>query len=114
ARCFAAWAASRTRRKCSGACCAMPSGCPRTTATRSAPGWTWRATTCRRPRMNPYAPPGAAVGDLPAKPGSAVKAVVLGFLVDIGGTLVGTIVLGIVYGIVLAASGASEEELIAA
>ena len=63
--------------------------------------------------MNPYAPPGAAVEDLPAKPGSALKAVSLGLVADIGGTLAGGIVLMVIYGIVLGATGASAEAIMA-
>lgn len=64
--------------------------------------------------MNPYAPPGAAVTDPPAKPASAFKAVAFGLGVDIGGTLLGGIVLALVYGIVLGASGADAEQIGAA
>lgn len=63
---------------------------------------------------NPYAPPGAAVQDPPARPGSAVKAVVLGLLVDVGGTTLGSMIIGAIYGVALAASGAGMEELEAA
>lgn len=64
--------------------------------------------------MNPYAPPQASVKDLPPAAGSAVKAVSLGLLADIGGTLVATTVFLLGYGIVLGASGASAEEIAAA
>jgi hypothetical protein len=63
---------------------------------------------------NPYAPPGAALQDLPAKAGSALKAVTLGLLVDVGGTTAGGLLLGILYGIWLAASGMSVEDVAAA
>jgi hypothetical protein len=63
---------------------------------------------------NPYAPPQAAVKDLPAGAGSAIKAVTLGLVADIGGTLAGTVVFMLIYGIVLGVSGASAEELAAA
>jgi hypothetical protein len=63
--------------------------------------------------MNPYAAPEAAVRDLPAKAGSAFKAVVFGFGADIGGTLVAGLVLALIYGAVLGASGASMEEIAA-
>jgi hypothetical protein len=43
-----------------------------------------------------------------------VKAVVLGLLVDIVGTTAGSLLLGALYGIMLAASGASMEEIAAA
>lgn len=60
---------------------------------------------------NPYTPPQAELADAEPQPGSPVKAVVLGLVVDIGGTLVASAVLGIIYGISLAASGASQEEI---
>jgi hypothetical protein len=63
--------------------------------------------------MNPYAPPEAALKDLPAKAGSAFKAVALGFAADIGGTFLAGMVLALVYGAVLGASGASMEEILA-
>ncbi len=63
---------------------------------------------------NPYAPPAAALQELPAKAGSPLKAVTLGLLVDIGGTTAGSLLLGILYGIWLAASGVSVEEIAAA
>lgn len=63
---------------------------------------------------NPYAPPQAAVRDAPPGAGSAIKAVTLGLLADIGGTFAASIVLMVVYGIVLGASGASVEEISAA
>ena len=60
---------------------------------------------------NLYTPPQAALADTDAKPGSPVKAVLLGVMTDIGGTLAVSLVLGIVYGMKLAASGASQEEI---
>jgi hypothetical protein len=62
-------------------------------------------------QQNPYTPPQAELADAEPPPGSPVKAVVLGLVVDIGGTLGASVVLGIVYGFHLAASGASGEEL---
>ena len=63
--------------------------------------------------MNPYAPPEATVKDLPVKAGSAFKAVALGFVADIGGTFLAGMVLALVYGAVLSASGESMEEIMA-
>ena len=63
---------------------------------------------------NPYAPPQAALKDAPPGAGSAIKAVTLGLLADIGGTFAATIVLMVIYGIVLGASGAGVEEITAA
>jgi hypothetical protein len=56
---------------------------------------------------NPYAPPQAALNDLPAGAGSPIKAVTFGLAADIGGTFAGTMVLMLIYGLVLGASGAS-------
>ena len=64
--------------------------------------------------MNPYAPPEAKLADMPAEAGSPIKAVTFGLLVDLGGTVLATLVLAFVYGIALAVSGASAEEIAAA
>src|SRR6476620_7926605 len=63
--------------------------------------------------MNPYAPPEASVQDLPARPGSAFKAISLGLATDIGGTLVATIILALIYGVALGAAGIQGEEIAA-
>lgn len=63
---------------------------------------------------NPYAPPDAKLADPAASPGSPVKAVTLGLVADLGGTVVATILLGIAYGIVMGAMGVSAEEIEAA
>lgn len=60
---------------------------------------------------SPYQPPKASVADVEPAPGSPVKAVVYGVLVDVGGSVVMGIVLTVVYGVVLAASGLSPEEM---
>jgi hypothetical protein len=60
---------------------------------------------------NPYTPPQAQLADAEPQAGSPLKAVVLGVTIDIGGTLLTSLVLGIAYGISLAASGASREEI---
>lgn len=64
---------------------------------------------------NPYQPPGSGFGQPPRdrEPGSTFKAVMLGAATDIGGTLVVGIVLGIVYAIVLGAQGFSNDEIAA-
>jgi hypothetical protein len=54
---------------------------------------------------NPYNPPAAAVRDPPRPPRSPVVAVLAGLAVDIGGTTLAGIVLGIVYAATLAARG---------
>ncbi|MEK8033123.1 hypothetical protein AACH06_20045 [Ideonella sp. DXS29W] len=63
---------------------------------------------------NPYTPPDSAVADQPQPPGSAWKAIALGLLTDIGGTMVASIVLAIVFGIVMGAQGQSVDEIEAA
>ena len=64
--------------------------------------------------MNPYAPPNTRVADPPPKPGSPTKAVSLGLLVDMGGTMALGIAIGFVYSVQLAASGKTAEEIEAA
>ena len=60
----------------------------------------------------PYTPPGAPVGDPPdARRRSSILAVVLGFFVDIGATMIFGIVLAIVGGVGLAAGGAPPEAI---
>ena len=63
--------------------------------------------------MNPYAPPEAPVRDASAKAGSALKAVGFGLGVDIGGTVLSGLMFGVVYAMVLGASGSSAEEIAA-
>ena len=60
---------------------------------------------------NPYKPPAAAVRDPPRPPRSPIVAVLAGLAVDIGGTTVAGIVLGIVYAAMLAARGMGAEEI---
>ena len=62
---------------------------------------------------NRYQPPKSGFDKPPRdrEPGSLVKAVLLGAATDIGGTTVIGIVLGIIYGIVLASQGLSEVEV---
>jgi hypothetical protein len=54
---------------------------------------------------NPYEPPRAPVTDPRPRAGSPAKAVLLGLAVDIGGTLLASMVLGAVYAVMLAGSG---------
>ena len=63
--------------------------------------------------MNPYAPPEAAVHDVPPKPGSWFKAIALGLAVDIGGSLLATIILAVIYGAALGAAGVRREDIAA-
>jgi hypothetical protein len=64
---------------------------------------------------DPYTPPGSPVGDPPdARRRSSILAVVLGFFVDIGATMIFGIVLAIVGGVGLAAGGVSPDAVDAA
>ncbi|HEX7810946.1 MAG TPA: hypothetical protein VF460_03470 [Burkholderiales bacterium] len=63
--------------------------------------------------QNPYTPPDARVKDEPG-PGSPIKAVLVGLAVDIGGSIAAGIVLTLVYGVLLASTGATPEEIAAA
>lgn len=60
---------------------------------------------------NPYRPPEAAVKDQDRPRGSPVKAVLFGVLTDIVGTSAASLILSIVWGITLAAGGASAEDI---
>jgi hypothetical protein len=60
---------------------------------------------------NPYRPPDAAVADQDRPRGAPWKAVLFGVLTDIVGTTAASAILSMVYGIVMAASGVSVEEL---
>jgi len=63
--------------------------------------------------MNPYAPPEATVHDLPPRPGSAFKAIALGLAVDVGGSLIATVILAVIYGAALGAAGVRREDIAA-
>jgi hypothetical protein len=61
---------------------------------------------------NPYAPPGAELGaPPPPEQGSAFKAVLFGFLVDVGLSLVVGVLFAMLYGVYQIASGQSMEEI---
>jgi len=60
---------------------------------------------------SPYEPPKAAVSDVERLPGSPVKGIVYGVLIDVGGSLVLGLAVMLLYGIVLAASGVPPEEM---
>jgi uncharacterized membrane protein YdjX (TVP38/TMEM64 family) len=62
---------------------------------------------------NPYSPPSSKVTDPPPEPGSPVKAVTWGVLTDLGGTIVSSIVIGIIYSAVASSSARSPDELAA-
>jgi hypothetical protein len=65
-------------------------------------------------RDNPYTPPETRVADPENEPGSPLKAIAAGLAVDIGGSLATGFVLAMLYGAMLAASGASAEEVASA
>jgi len=67
--------------------------------------------TARPDTPNPYsAPVSAQVPD--RTPGSPVKAVLLGFLVDFGGSFVSGVVLSVGYAAILASSGIPREQIL--
>src|SRR5438045_9611498 len=63
---------------------------------------------------NPYNPPSAVLTTPANKPGSPIKAVFIGLLVDIGGSMAASLIVGIIYGMALAVSGASSGEIASA
>jgi hypothetical protein len=64
---------------------------------------------------SPFAPPSAYLADAPnLARGSPIKAVLLGLAVDIGGTILMSLLLGIGYGIFLAATGTPPAEIASA
>src|SRR5215510_11032931 len=60
---------------------------------------------------NPYSPPKGEVEDYPKQPWSPIKAVLLGLAVDVGGSMLLGLLLGMGYAIVLAASGMQADEI---
>src|SRR5689334_2955078 len=60
---------------------------------------------------NPYSAPEAALADRPGAPRSAVVAVIVGLVTDVGGSLVAGMMLSIAYGISLARSGVRPDEI---
>jgi hypothetical protein len=63
---------------------------------------------------NPYRAPTTPVTDAPPPPRSPILAVLAGVAVDIGGSVVSSVVIGIVYYATLASRGGSPEEIGAA
>ena len=59
---------------------------------------------------SPYTPPSAPVRDVARPPGSPIKAVIYGVLVDVGGTFIAGSVLGIVHAMSLASEGLTAEQ----
>lgn len=63
---------------------------------------------------DPYQPPSSDLTPRTEPPGSAVKAVVIGLLADIGGSIAAGIVLTFAYGFTLGLSGANAEQIASA
>jgi CBS domain containing-hemolysin-like protein len=63
---------------------------------------------------NPFAPPASDVRDVSLRPGSPIKGAIIGLLVDIGGTTITGIFIGIVFAVYMAKSGMSQEQIYAA
>jgi hypothetical protein len=61
--------------------------------------------------QNRYEPPHAPLNPRSREPGSIPKAVVVGALVDIGGTMIGGLVIGICYSVVMGLQGHSSDEI---
>lgn len=59
-------------------------------------------------QANPYSAPKATVDDRSGIQGSSVKAVLFGFLVDFGGSLVAGVLLSIIYAVILVESHADQ------
>lgn len=62
---------------------------------------------------NPYSPPNSRVKDPPPSPGTPFRAVALGVLTDIGGTIISGIVIGMIYTVMISASASSPDEVTA-
>ena len=63
---------------------------------------------------NPFAPPASEVRDLSAHRGSPITGVILGLLVDIGGTVIASMLIGGLFAVFMAQSGMPAEEIFAA
>lgn len=63
---------------------------------------------------NPYSPPESPLADQPRPPGSPWKAIGLGLLTDIGGTMVLGTIFALLAGVVMASQGYEVEEVEAA
>jgi MFS family permease len=60
---------------------------------------------------NAYAPPSAELKDAPPRPGSPFKAVALGLLVDIGGSVIAGAIVSVGYAFSLARQGIAPEQI---
>jgi hypothetical protein len=61
--------------------------------------------------QNPYQPPRARIDSRNREPGSIPKAVVTGAVIDIGGTMLGAIVITIIYAMLLGMQGYSAAQI---
>lgn len=61
--------------------------------------------------QNRYEPPRAPLNPRAREPGSIAKAVVVGAVVDIGGTMLGGLVIGLCYSILMGLQGRSSEDI---
>lgn len=60
---------------------------------------------------NPYEPPRARTRPLNREPGPIGKAVLVGAIVDIGGTIIGGFIIGLVFAVVMGLQGQSPEQI---
>jgi hypothetical protein len=60
---------------------------------------------------DPYRPPRSKVEDARRPPGSPIVAIVVGLITDVGGTIIASIVIGIVYASILGARGLGSAEI---
>ncbi len=60
---------------------------------------------------NPYSPPKSKIADRKNEKGSPKKAVIVACAVDIFGTIIISVILGFIYGIVLSSLGLSQKEI---
>ena len=67
--------------------------------------------TTDSPENNPYSPPRSDIKNNKTRKGSPKKAVIVACLVDIFGTFALSIILGFVYGLILALQGITQEEI---
>lgn len=63
---------------------------------------------------NPYTPPAAPVGDLEVPAGSGFKAILAGLAVDLGGSILFGVAFIAIYSLIVANSGADDEQIAAA
>src|SRR5688572_23041980 len=61
--------------------------------------------------QNPYEPPRAPLDPRRREPGSIPKAVIVGAVVDIGGTMLGGLIIGLCYSVLMSMQGHSADEI---